>query len=208
MKKAVLAASAAALGAVLARPAAAQWQPRSWALGWAGEGNLYGSEAPSLRYVINDKNALEAVVSASWAHSNTNAPPGLLGESVSFDSNYTVYLDYLRKLAGNDKVQLNFLVEPYWGVFKSYGYSTGLPGNVHNTSVTAGIGAGLEVEYFVLPRLSLGTRFQLWAEYSESRQDNDNGAGSTTLVKSFYRYPIALSGQILAVRWYFGGRAS
>ena len=206
MKTKPLFAAALLLSAgALARPAFAEAAPRSWALGWEGLGNVYATGSPGVRYVWTDKTAFELVPTVLVQHSNTGSASAFSGETVMDTKSYALAFDVIRKIGTYQGVSLSWLAEPSIGIGRIYQYSTGTfaPGNTHTSTTNYGLGLGLELEYFVLPNLSLGSRALVTGTLIQSNVDTDNGLGVTKSAKNISRSAV-LVGQILAIRWYFG----
>jgi hypothetical protein len=167
----------------------------SWAVGWQGHGSLYlGGFAdfqPSLKYVLSDETAIEAIPEVIVQSQDST---GLATRSQS----YLLPVDVVRRAMTYGPITLSYLVEP------SVGYAISRtsigPAETRDTTWSFGLGGGYELEYFVLPRLSLGARALL--VYSNTRLSEYSQAGYQGLAIG---HGLSLGGQVLSVRWYFGG---
>lgn len=163
----------------------------AWAVGWQGTGNLYNDSTPLVRYAFSDKNAIEESVTGSWNHSTS-------GNTNSHTQSLFTYTDWIHRLAVRGPVVFSSVVE--LEIADAYSKSQINPGFTRTSTLTLSPAAGFEIEYFVMPQLSLGARALLY--YFDVRASNYSAAGYGG--QSLNQF-IALQGQILSARLYFGG---
>lgn len=167
--------------------------PGSWAIGWAGVGNLYSSDyQPSLKYVWSEKTAFEIIPKLSWQHSNN-------GGTYNHNQSFTVPFDVERKVMTRGPVVISAVIEPSIGT--AYFESKSTPFYTQQKAWTFGLGVGPELEYFVRPNISVGARALL--AYSGSYQSNYSQAGYGGMQIA---HNVFLAGQVLNAHWYFGGK--
>ncbi len=177
--------------AALTRAANAEPADGSWALGWQGLGTEFPNATPSARYVWNEKTSLELIPMISLEHYN-------FSNDIEDIQSYGLYFDVRRKIASSHGVDFSYLIEPsYRYSFEKYAY----PGYYNKSYFsTFGLGAGVDVEYFVLPNLSLGARAVLTAAFAQGGQFVTGSPSSVQITKN-----LSWQGQLLNVHYYFGG---
>lgn len=196
-KRTVCALAAVVLSAAISpRALKAEPAPGAWSLGWQGIGTgaLYDTASPSFRYVATDKTSLEIIPSLFLYHQNN--PYG--GPMISDGQTYGLFFDVIRRIDSYKDVDLNFLIEPSFSYFDGYSRPSGTPPTKTKTS-TVGLGAGLEVAYFVLPNLSFGARALVKSTYQESATYSP-----TVHTPIGYTRTLKWEGQILTMHYYFG----
>jgi hypothetical protein len=169
-----------------------------WALGWQGFGFSLGNAVgngfiqPSIKRVLNDRWALEFAPGYRVSHNNT-------GTSSFHNESLFLPLDFVRTLARAHDAQLSWIIEPSVGYTNN---STALPPTFSNRSKTyiASLGSGLEIEYFLLPELSVGSRAMLIYQNAHASNYQLTGYAGQSVSNSLF-----INNQVLSVRWYFGG---
>lgn len=162
-----------------------------WAVGWRGLGFWEGYAQPSVKYVLNDRWAIEAMPAYTLSHTNS-------GAGYTHSENFFLPVDFERTLARGHGVQLTWLIEPAVGAFIS-DYKFSDSSYLLSRTYDVYLNAGLEFEYFLLDDLSVGARGLLTYRNGHGPVYTPVGYAGQRINNS-----VSLVGQVLSVRWYFG----
>jgi hypothetical protein len=170
--------------------------PGSWAIGWQGHGSLYlggySDFQPSLKYVVSDKTAIEAIPEVLVQDSDS-------GSIATRTESFLLPVDLIRNVTTRGPITLSYVIEPTVGYQVS---KTAIPpvSSTRTNYWDFGLGGGYEIEYYVLPHLSLGARALLVYTYERQSQYAQTGYQGLAIA-----HGLTLGGRVLSVHWYFGG---